>query len=714
MADGFEIAKAYVTIIPSFKDGQTTIAKELGAVTDSASKDAGEKSGKTFGENLAKGLKATAGVIAGAMAVATGAAVATGKAFINSAKDTAAYGDEVDKTSQKMGLSAKAYQEWDYVMKIAGTEMSSMTTGLKTLTNKLDDAKNGSESAQAMFGALGISMEDIATMSREDLFERTIAGLQGMEESTERAALANDLFGKSGQNLAPLFNMSAEETQNLIDKANEYGMVLSDDGVKASAKFTDSMTTMQNTMTGLKNNMMSQFLPSLTKITDGISGVISGKGDKGAIQEGIKGLVGNITSLAPTFLALASAIILGLLDGFAPMLPELITGIFNFLNQAILMVVSLIPQLLPSIILGIQGIMSAIFQSLPIIIDSLIKLVNDLVVWFASDGVVSEFIDGIVKMTAQIANSIAMILPVLLPAIVTIIAELAKALTAPDNVELLLDAVLTTVGAIFVALVNCVPELINLVVGVLENLGELLGRFFDWIVPIVANVIEKIVDTVKSWGNNIKNFITNLITSIKDGFTSWLDNLKSGFTNAFTMIKDKVSTIIDKVKSLVTNVINTIKELPSKVVSIGKNLIEGLWNGINDKIQWVKDKISKMGSQITNAIKKVFGIASPSKVWKKEVGAMLAQGIGIGFSDEMDTVVDDMQKSMDGLTGNMTASVRAYGTATGMIADETNTYYGGNITVNVYGAEGQDVDELAKQVAYELEEQKNRKAVVYA
>ena len=70
MADsgGFEIAKAYVTIIPSFKDGQTTIRKELGDVTDSASKEAGEKSGKSFGNAMAKGLKATATVIAGAMA----------------------------------------------------------------------------------------------------------------------------------------------------------------------------------------------------------------------------------------------------------------------------------------------------------------------------------------------------------------------------------------------------------------------------------------------------------------------------------------------------------------------------------------------------------------------------------------------------------------------------------------------------------------------
>ena len=273
MAGGehIEVAKCYVTVIPSLEGAQKTITEELTGVTNKASEKAGEEGGSKFGSKFASAIKGTTAVIGAAMAAATGAAVATSKAFLNAAKDTANYGDEVDKTSQKLGLSNKAYQEWDYVMKICGTEMSSMTTGLKTLTNKLDDAKNGSESAQAMFSALGISMEDIKNLSREDLFEKTIAGLQSMEDSTDRAALANDLFGKSGQNLAPLFNLTAEETQGLIDKANELGMVMTDEGVKASASYKDALTTLDGTMTGLKNNIMTQFMPGLSKATEGLA-----------------------------------------------------------------------------------------------------------------------------------------------------------------------------------------------------------------------------------------------------------------------------------------------------------------------------------------------------------------------------------------------------------------------------------------------------------
>ena len=121
-----------------------------------------------------------------------------------------------------------------------------------------------------------------------------------------------------------------------------------------------------------------------------------------------------------------------------------------------------------------------------------------------------------------------------------------------------------------------------------------------------------------------------------------------------------------------------------------------------------------MGSAITNAIKGVFGIASPSKVWKKEIGFNLAAGLGEGFVDEMSNVEDDMLNSMNGLTGSMTAEVTAYSAQGALLGPgDTTTYNGGNITLNVYGSEGQSVDALADAIAYKLEEMTNRRAAVW-
>jgi len=674
MADsgGFEIAKAYVTIIPSFKDGQTQIRKELGDVTESASKEAGEKSGKSFGESMAKGLKTTATVIAGAMAAVTAGAVAVTKTFVDTAKATANYGDEVDKTSQKLGLSAKSYQEWDYVMKICGTEMSSMTTGLKTLTNKLDDAKNGSASAQAMFSALGISMEDMQKMSREDLFKATIAGLQTMGDTTERAALANDLFGRSGQNLAPLFNMTAEATQELIDKANEYGMVMSDEGVKGSASFKDAMTTLDGTITGLKNNLMTNFMPSLTEVTEGLADVFAGKGAK-KLTDGLKKLIKKFSDMSPVLFSTIQEVGNSLITGLAPMLPSLVSTLFSLVVSAITTLTSMTPQLMPAITEGLKGIMSAVLSALPVIISGLTTLLLDLANWLSSGGA-EEMIDGLMMMISTIINNLALILPPLMVALTTVISEIAKALTKPENVEMLLDAVLTVVGAIAVAIWESLPVIWDMIVGVIKNLGNLLGDFLYAVVPKVANTLIKIIDTVKGWGENIKSFFTGLWENLKTSVTKGLDNIKQKFTSIFDNVKNIVKTAIDKIKSFF-------------------------------KFEWSLPKIklphfSIKGSFSLNPPKvPTFGISWYAKAMNEPYilnnptifGAM--NGNLLGGGERGSELVVGVNKLMD------------------MIANAKGSQ---NITINAYCREGQDIKAFAQEVAYALEDLKNNKERVYA
>ena len=109
MAGGnkIEVAQAFVTIIPSMAGSQQEITKELTGVTNEAAQTAGEESGSKFGSSFAGALKTAGAAIGAAMAAATGAAIATGKAFINTANDVASYGDQVDKMSQKMSISAR-------------------------------------------------------------------------------------------------------------------------------------------------------------------------------------------------------------------------------------------------------------------------------------------------------------------------------------------------------------------------------------------------------------------------------------------------------------------------------------------------------------------------------------------------------------------------------------------------------------------------------
>lgn len=708
MANGIEVAKAYVTIVPSMQGSQSTITSELTGITTPASETAGEESGKTFGESLAKGLKTTATVVAGAMTAITAGAIATGKAFIDATNDVASYGDTVDKESQKMHISAEAYQEWDFILQHCGTTVDGMKTAMKTLTAQ---AESGSDA----FEALGISAESLETMSQEEMFSAVITGLQGIEDETTRTTLAQSLLGRSSVEMTALFNMSADETEELRNQVHELGGVMSDEAVKASADYQDSVQNLQTSFTGLKRNLMSEFLPSVTTTMDGLSKVFSGdKSGIGQIQEGITDLISNITELAPQFFELAQTLIFSLLEGFAPMLPSLTETLFNIVIQAITLLTGMLPSLMPSIISGLQGIFQALFQALPVITSSLFELVMSLINWLAEGDNIQNFINGIIEVVALIVHQFSEILPVLLPAIVKIIGEVVNCLIEPDNVQMLVGAVMELVGAIFVALINCVPEFIDFVIGLVDNLSDLVARFLDWIVPIVANGLTNVINTVKNWGSNIKNFVVGLWNNIVTGVSNFINNLKTKFQNGFNAIKTNIQNVINNIKNFVTNIINTIGQLPEKARTMGHNLIAGLWNGISNMVDWVLDKVTGFANNIVSTVKKAFGINSPSKVFAS-IGGYLAEGLDEGFTDGMEDVKEDMLNATDGLTTSMTAEVNAYASGAGVLSgSEVNNFNGGSISINVYGAEGQNINDLAEVIAVKLDNMTRRKGSVYA
>ena len=658
MTDGnhIEVAKAYVTIVPSLENSQKTIASEMGAVVDPAAKSAGEKSGKSLGESLAKGLKTTTAVIGAAMTAATAAAAATGKAFINAANSTAAYGDNIDKASKKMGVSATAFQELSFIAEHTGTDMSAVQSALVKL-----EKSAGSSGAAGAFKALGLSQEAVMNMSAEDKLNTVITALQGVTDETKRSQLATALFSKSSKELGPLLATSADETAAMRKQVHDLGGVMSDEAVKSAADYQDQLTNMKTALTGVKNNIMSQFLPGISSVMSGLSKVFSGNGGVDEIKNGLQSIITKVTGMAPQFFQLASVLINGLLSGFAPMLPQLVSAIFGFLQTGLLTLVQLIPQLTPVITQGLQGVATALITCLPVLIQALIDMTNQLVTWLASDDNVKTFVDGIFQIINVIATGLAGALPVLIPAVINICGQIIDSLTDEKNLKSFIMATWTIIKAIVVALVKALPE--------------------------IGGVIVKLA--------------SNILTILKDLGGAILSKIGPWFTST-----------IGKIGTFIGGIIKTIGELPVKALNIGKDLIAGLWKGISDKIAWVKDKIKGMGETITKAIKGVFGIHSPSKVWREQIGQNLGLSIGLGFADVVNDVKDDMASSMNGLTASM--SVTAVGAGDPNLGGSTTNYNSAGVTINVYGAEGQSVNELADAIALKLEAMTARKGAVYA
>lgn len=97
---------------------------------------------------------------------------------------------------------------------------------------------------------------------------------------------------------------------------------------------------------------------------------------------------------------------------------------------------------------------------------------------------------------------------------------------------------------------------------------------------------------------------------------------------------DAINFLIDQVE----NAINTLVNLPEKAKEAGEDIIEGLWNGINDMGDWIAGKIQSFGDGVLQSIKDFFGIASPSKVMRDQVGVMIARGLALGIEKGQSTV----------------------------------------------------------------------------
>ena len=260
MAGGTEIATAYVQVVPTTQGITSELEKALG----------GE--GEGLGESLGAGILggSTAGLSAGAVA-AIGAIVAVAKGVWDASNAYGEYGDNIDKTSQKMGISAQAYQEWAYILEHNGSSIDTMQRGMTRLQSAASDSKEA-------FEELGISQTELAQLSDspEELFAATIEGLQGIENASDRTRIATELFGTGmASNLMPLLNMTPEETEEMRQKFHELGGALGGEGVKNAAAFEDALTDLRTAWTGLKNEVVGPIVPVLTAGINALATAIS-------------------------------------------------------------------------------------------------------------------------------------------------------------------------------------------------------------------------------------------------------------------------------------------------------------------------------------------------------------------------------------------------------------------------------------------------------
>lgn len=440
-------------------------------------------------DGIKKGFSAAATAVTAATAAVgafTGACAAAGKAVFDLAKDSAAAGDNIDKQSQRLGMSAEAYQEWDYVLSQNGGSVDTLTTGINKLNNLLDDAKNGSKSATETFKRLGLSVEEVAGMSQEERFNALIAALQGMEDESERNAAANDILGKSYTNIIPLLNSTEEATQALKQKAHDTNMIMSDEAVASAVAYTDAMDTLQRSFTGFTNQLGAELLPGLTEIIKGITDVASGaEGGSEKISNGAALITEAFSESIPAVVEMISAMV----SEVGEAAPQAVSGL-----------VSAITDLIPSLGDAAGGIVSALIdgitEALPELGEGAAQIITELLE--ALINALPQITEGAAEMVAALVNGISEALPELIPAAVEAVIKVTEALI--DNAPLMVDAAIQLIEALAEGLAKSIPQLLQEAPVIITKLIEALAEVVPALIWEVPNAIAQgIIDGLTTY-----------------------------------------------------------------------------------------------------------------------------------------------------------------------------------------------------------------------
>lgn len=529
----------------------------------------------------------------------------------------------------------------------------SAAEAMSQISEALQNCDNETLQYQAGVGLMGTMWEDMGADACTSLMN-----VEGQISKTADAmgqinAVKYDTFGEAMQGAGRILQTSfimpiGEQALPIFSKfANEL-----QSGAAAAGgdigKLADSFGTALKNMVGGLADMLPQIATFAVELVQGLAdGIVTNAPT--IVQAGvdvIKSLVDGLITAIPTLTQSAVEIVTTLIDGIVEMIPsiaegavQIIVGLAEGLGQAL-------PELIPCVIDAVLTIVDTLINNVPLLIDAALQLVTGL-----ANGIVAA-LPVIIEKLPQIITSIINALIAGIPMILTSAGEIVIALVDGiiAAIPLLIEAIPQIIMAIVNGLITGLPQILEaagqLVLTIITKLAELPNQIALAIADGITRVIE--------WGTQMQENAGTAITGLLNRVITTLKELPAKIWNTIITCVTKIAEwgvkMQEKAKSaianVVTSIVNGFTSLPSKMAEIGTNIVQGIWNGINNAKDWILDKIKGFGDAVLDGLKSFFGIASPSKLMRDQVGVFLAQGIGVGFEKEMRNVSRTMQNSI--------------------------------------------------------------------
>lgn len=596
----------------------------------------------------------------------------------------AVYGDSIplDGLAESVNETAKVGQ-------ITGT-MADAINWASASNDTWTNALSGNAVALSAFQS-GVSQG----MSAEDAFNEALAAC-GDEQERQQLIIStlNGLYADSAETYR-------ENNASIID-AREATVNYQD----AVAGVGAAMEPLQTTMTNFKANLISGVSPALQELSDAFMDVITGAdGAEEGIASAVTGLVDTVSSIAsdllPQLLEMGTQILGGIMQGLAQSTPTLMATVSDMILQLIQAIIAFLPQFaeaavtiagsivtqltafMPQLLQAATTLLMAIVDAVPMIVNTLVPMLPQLIT-----AIVTALL-GAVPQLLQAATTLLMAIVNALPTIITALtAALPQILTAITNclqtsVPVLLQAAITLLMAIVDALPTIIDALVAAIPVIITTLVDFFTNNIDTILGAAIQLLMALVDAIPeilvALGNALPQIISAILNAVVDAVPKLLKKSRELFGKIMEAlgellgklpgkmlevrdsivngIRNSLGSIGSAAADIVSAIWDHIKELPGMMLDVGRDLVEGLWNGISDMVGWIGDKISGFGDSVLGGLKDFFGIASPSKVMRDEVGKFLPAGIAIGIEDSTLSAVKSVRSMADKLRNTAVESL---------------------------------------------------------
>lgn len=354
-----------------------------------------------------------------------------------------------------------------------------------------------------------------------------------------------------------------------------------------------------------------------------------------------------------------------------------LTAAMSSLGQAFMPIVTGLTNVATMLLSGVQPAVQWFVTNLPIIAPILAGIVTTIgllaVVLNASTiATTAQTVatnaaaaaQGLLNMVMN-ANPIALIVTLIAGLVVAIIGLWNNSEAFRNFVTGAFQQIQQVAQVVIDAIVNfftvTVPNAIGVVIGFFQNLWNSIVSVFNGALSTVSGFVSSVVSFFTV---SVPNAVSNMLSAagrIPGQIASFLG---SALSSAASFVGSFASSAIQAASQFVSNIVSGLSGLAGRVMSVGSDIVHGIWSGISGAAGWLMNQISGFANNIVSGIMGFFGIASPSKVMRDEVGKYLAEGVAVGWekNDPMASIERDLNVGVSRLSVQAQALEGAGGT----------------------------------------------------